>query len=377
MLKLTIVASALIMATTAFWVGRWTAPTFVQPNTSEATTTSDTQLINDSSAVAIPSVSGVPAKAKPSAAPSRSLSYAADTKTLQGLLVLAETNPQLAMERAQDFKGPIRLKAESAILDIWATKDPNGAWNWLQSFRPGNTEQFISVLETIGRSEPRSALSYAQKFADSRHEMRKDIYLAAITGITQAGAYSVATEFLEHLDIEPAIKGELISFVASSWGVYEPQAAMQWLSKQPQELRAGAASRLSESWADVDPQGATNYAASVPSPESDPALQQSFSKWLATDSAAATAWLAAEPDQKNLDPLLSEVATQPELVNSQVKTALSWAERVTDPELRLSTVTTILSAFKQRDSRAALAYLQEITFLTDAERSQLKENLAF
>jgi hypothetical protein len=152
---------------------------------------------------------------------------------------------------------------------------------------------------------------------------------------------------------------------------------MQWIKTQPEELRNSAGGRVSEAWAETDPQAATHFAAAAEIPGAEPILQNSFSKWLATDSAAAIAWLAASPNKKEIDPLLNEVATMPTQTNGQVKTALSWAERIQDTELRLNAVTSILSAFKQKDSAAAEVYLQDVTYLTNEQRTRLVDDLAF
>ena len=365
-----------LVVVAAFAIGRWTAPESNSPNLADpsigqlAFGSNSSEHLHESP---VSNTGGLP----PAATHPIKSSYATDYTQMQSLLLLAATNPQLAMERAQKFKGAIKTKAEAAILDVWASHDPYGAWAWVESFQPGNSVQFINLLESIGRHEPQTAITYAEKYADTHRELRKDIYLSALNGITQAGAYQAAASFVDHLDIESAIKAELVNYLAAAWGTYEPQAAMQWIKTQPEELKSSAGGRLSEAWAESDPQGATHFAAAAETPDAEPILQNSFSKWLAADSAAATAWLAAAPNKKELDPLLNEVATMPAQTNGQVKTALSWAERIQDPELRLNTVTSILSAFKQQDSAAAAAYLQDITYLTDEQRVRLVDDLAF
>ena len=369
-------AGMVVIVVAAFIIGRWTAPATSSPDLADSHF--DKSIFGSNPTQPI-SATHTPNPVEPSTIrkPTVKPSYATDYTQMQSLLLLAATNPQLAMERAQQLKGAIKAKAEAAILDIWAGHDPYGAWVWVESFQPGNSVQFINLLESIGRHEPQTAITYAEKYADTRRELRKDIYLSVLNGITQAGAYQVAASFVDHLDIESAIKAELVNYLAAAWGTYEPEAAMQWIKTQPEELKSSAGGRLSEAWAESDPQGATHFAAATEVPDAEPILQNSFSKWLAADSAAATAWLAAAPNKKELDPLLNEVATMPAQTNGQVKTALSWAERIQDPELRLNTVTSILSAFKQRDSATAATYLEDITYLTDEQRARLVDDLAF
>jgi hypothetical protein len=303
--------------------------------------------------------------------------YAADYQQLQLLVALAASNPQLAMEKALQFKGAIRAKAQAAILDIWAANDPSAAWNWVEAVQPENSQQFIKLLEVIGAHEPRMAVSYAEKFVAAHRELRKDSYLSLLQGVTQAGAYNFAIDVLSRLEIEPETKAELTTMVVSAWAAYEPEAAMQWVMAQPEALRAVAMEPLAESWSDTDPPAAVNFAAGLSGSMRESLLLPAFRKWLGTDAAAASSWLAAAQINKDFDPIISELATQPTNNNGQVKAALAWAGKIHDPDVRMGTTVSILSAFKQKDPSAAAAYLHELSYLSDQERTQLSEDLAF
>lgn len=376
----TIAAWTLVIALISFTAGRMAAP--MEEDT--AVPALSVTLTNNSAGQTHPAQTGVAAAVPDQVKSSQQRStthigggsYAADYQSLQALVALAATNPQLAMEQAQRFKGAIKARAETAILEVWGGVDPYGAWNWVTSFQPENGSQFIKLLEVIGRSQPQTAVSYAEKYVAAHRELRKDIYVATLTGITQAGDYRLATQLLGSLQLEPEVKAELTSMVVTNWAAYEPQAAMKWVASQPEDTKAATLEQLGSSWADADPEGAVNFAASLRDQSRDNLLLPSFKKWLEADSAAATSWLSAQHD-KAFDPLLSEVATMPELMNDHVKNALAWAGQIHEPELRINTLTSILSAFKQKDPSSAAAYLQEISYLTDAERSRLHQDLAF
>lgn len=386
--SLSIVSWTLVVVLSAFAAGRWSASSDLAANDSTGSTHAELTLSGAAdnaagntspSAVNVPSpTTATPQRNSPLTKVPSKRSYATDLQQIQQLISLAATNPQLAMEQAQQLKGAIKAQAEAAILEIWAGLDPNAAWNWVTSFQPDNNAQFIKLLEAIGRHEPRTSVTLAEKFVAEHRELRKDTYLAAVTGIAQGGAYSLAIDWVSGLEIEAETKVELKNFVVGTWAAYEPQSAMQWVMTQPEELQTAAIDRLSESWSDADPQAAVNFAASLGNKVNrESLLLPAFKKWLVLDSAAATTWLASAQLNKDFDPLISELATQPSINNGQVKAALTWAGKVHDPELRLGTVTSILSAFKQKDPASAFAYLQDIPYLSDAERTQLRGNLAF
>lgn len=368
----------LSVAALAFMAGRWTAPV----DETLSSTRVELASANNSAEIApspikVTTQTVAPQQSRPSVSGSPSRGYAADYQQLQLLIALAATNPQLAMEKTLQFKGAIRAKAQAAILEVWAANDPSAAWNWVESFQPENSQQFIKLLEVIGTHEPRIAVSYAEKFVAAHRELRKDSYMSLLAGITQAGAYNLAIDVLSHLEIEPETKTELTNRVVSAWAAYEPQAAMQWVMAQPEELKAMVMEPLGESLSDADPQAAVNFAASLSGSARESLLLPAFKKWLSTDVAAASSWLASAQLNKDFDPVISELATQPTTNNGQVKSALAWAGKIQNPELRIATTVSILSAFKQKDPGTAAAYLHELSYLSDTERAQLKEDLAF
>lgn len=365
--------------TIGFGVGRWSAPS--SPSASLAVPPLDGGPLaaggeQPATGRLAPTAVAVPVSASPP--PRQTISrrsYAADHQQLQALLALATSRPQAAMESAQGFRGAIKAKAEVEILDMWAAQDPNAAWNWVARFAPDNNAYYIRLLEVIGRNEPRTAIQFAERLVGDHRELRKDIYQSLLAGIAQAGAYDQATQILASAALESPVKAELTGALLADWATYEPQAAMQWLTSQPGEPDESALVRLGQSWAVADPQGATQYLATLKGQVRDDLLLPSFNRWLAADPATAASWLAASPRDASYDPLINELVSSPGFA-SQVKTALDWTERMQDPQQRLSTLTGILSATRQRDASAALAYLRDIRYLNDAERQQLASDLA-
>lgn len=369
---------SLAVASLAFLIGRWTAPAS-ESATSEAT---DLVSIKNTAAIEPSSInqntqSVSQQQTRPLIAETTKRGYAADYQQLQLLVALAATNPQLAMEKASQFKGAIKAKAQSAILDIWGANDPSAAWNWVEMFQPENNQAFIKLLEVMGAHESRTAVTFAEKFVVAHRELRKDAYQSLLTGITQAGAYNLAIEVVSRLEIESQTKAGLINLVIGAWAAYEPQAATQWAMTQSEELKTAIMEPLVESWSDADPQAAVNFVAGLSGSERETLLLPAFRKWLVGDAAAASSWLASAQLNKDFDPIISELATQPTNNNGQVKAALAWAGKIQNSELRFNTTVSILSAFKQKDSAAAAVYLHELSYLSDAERLQLKEDLAF
>jgi|GEM_PF-2565431 len=364
----------LLVAVGAFFAGHWFASVDVPANSVDAGFNHPAQ-INKPDAEPVPVTPAITALEPAMQAHAGARNYRSDYQQLQALVVLAATHPQVALEQSQALRGAMKAQAQAAILDVWATHNAFAAWAWLQTNQPNNNAQFIKLLAVVGRSEPAIAIGFAEQFVGAHRELRKDIYQSLLTGMAQAGAYNSALQLLSGLDIEADTKAELNRMVVSAWAIYEPQAALQWLEAQPEEFKAATLNGLGDALSEADPQVMVTFAAAQTGTVRESLLLPAFKQWLETDPAEAAAWLSAMPLQKDFDPIISEMATSPSLLQGQVGEALKWAGRIQDQELRLNAVTSILSVFKQQDPQAAAAYLRSLSYLTESERTRLSENL--
>ena len=303
-------------------------------------------------------------------------SYLADWRLFNQIIDAAKTNPAAAMQQVAGLRGPLRQQAEFQIVSLWAERDSNGVWLWLSANRADNTALFIHALEAVARVQPNVATAYAEQLLNGHRELRRDIYQALITGLGQGGAYLQAVQVVEKISLEPESTSALLHQILETWGLYDPQGAMQWLSRQSDDDKARYSDQLMKSWAAGDPQLAVAAAQSLTGEMRVKLLETSFPKWLAQDAAAASSWLMAQPSSKNLDALFYEVI-ESGAVKSQPQQALAWAEKITNDEQRLGAITGILSLEKQQNEAAALAHLKSLSTLSDAQRAQLYNDLAF
>ena len=288
------------------------------------------------------------------------------------LEALAAVDPTAAMAQAQQLRGDRQAQAVSAVLAAWGEKDPEGAWNWVQSTSPGNLYQFDQLLEVFGKNNPELAARYADSLVASRPELTQEVYLAALMGITHAGGYGTARQLVESANIANEDRNVLMNYVAGAWASYDPQAAAQWVMSQSGEAQSSALVGLGESWSNVDPQAAANFAARLNgSPQRQLLLQQSISKWLMTDPASATNWLASAENHQDYDQAIHTLATLPNLVRDNAPTALAWSERIYDSNLRMTALQQILGDMKIKDPVGAASYARSAPNLSQEQRGQL------
>lgn len=365
----------------AFFLGRWTAPSEIN----QALPSQINTQISPVPPVAPNAVATTHAPADQSVGQALSdlsfdlggrSSYARDMKRYELLMTLAKANPAAAMQQVSVLRGGLKQKAEREILSLWAERDANGVWSWLSTNRTDNKALFIQVLEPVARVQPNVAIGYAEGLVATHRELRRDVYQALITGLAQGGAYSQAVTLIEKLTIEAEAKTAFINQLLEDWATYEPQEALNWLERQPQDYKEKHLDKLLKTWVAGEPQVAIDAAMALTGGARNELLQTAFPKWLVADPALAVNWLAAQKPAPELDGLISEVVLS-DYLKDQESQALSWAEKIIAEEARLRAITSILSALKQRNSAAALAQLQSLKSLTETQRAQLYTELAF
>ena len=111
-------------------------------------------------------------------------------------------------------------------------------------------------------------------------------------------------------------------------------------------------------WLRFDPRAAADFALALPDAQARArALEQVAGAWVASDPVAASIWAESLPTIPELDTFAAALATIPELILSQLDTALSWAETITNEELRTQTLGIILDRRHASDFEASTIYL--------------------
>lgn len=366
---------ALIIGLLAFYAGRWSAPTENTEMPSGFSSLSNTS--SQSTLKSAPSASAFEPQAPitTNTIPARTSSYAADLEKMKALLMLATSNPLSALEQTHTLRGKLQHQAQTEILNIWGANDPYGAWNWVTTNNPEDTQSLVALLQVIGRTNQQLAIEFAEPFAQANPRMQKDIYLAVLEGMNQAGAYDTASLLVEYLDLDLDTKTQLMDFVAESWATYEPQAAMEWALNQPKQLATNTTGRLAATWANNDPEAAIAFANTQDGESRSALIEESFSTWVATDPSAAKAWLIASPANAETDQLINTLIQSAPANSDEITPMLNLAGRIHDPQLRINALLTLLSPIKQGSPESAKSLIQNSTFLSTQERNQLLTEL--
>lgn len=302
-----------------------------------------------------------------------------EAERLKLMQALAATDPRGAIDYAKSHLNRDRLaQALSAIATEWSKRDPVEAWKWVGSLGPQEIYHSHTVLEEIGRSHPEQALPFAAEFAQQHPDEAVAASLTVMRGMTEAGNFSGALGFADAMSLRSLDdKAVLMNFMAGQWARFDPLKAAEWVQSLPENaLRTQALVGLGESWAEVDPPAAASFAAKLPAGEQRQlALRQAIANWIDTDPVKASNWVNAFEPSPDFDQAVASVATMRFLVENRVDTALSWANSIYDPALKLTALSEIVSSWSMRDHAAAVNYISTMSGLSNEARQQLLKQL--
>ena len=346
----------------AFYLGRYTAP---QTPLDRPVAYQSPSAPAPSAAIQQPSQEPAPATIQSVPKLPEQPSYQRDWLQMQALLELAKTAPEAALEQTRQLSGELQQTAQSEILAHWGQANPALAWRWLESNDPHNNQAFIALIGAIAITQPSATLDFTDRYAQSQSPIKKDIYQAAIQGLARGGHYDSAVFLLDYLDQNDGFRQDLTRALVGQWATYQPQSALEWLVQQPvqpAETPPGRAGVMPAETAGDDGRQ-----------QQYQLMEDAFSQWLADDITAATSWLGSQNSSPELDGLFGLTAMSS---GNDPTQAFAAAGKIQNPQLKLNVLLSVLSPIKQTDPNQAMAYIEQLNYLNDSQRTSLKRDLA-
>jgi hypothetical protein len=271
---------------------------------------------------------------------------------------LGASDPVTALQLAQKAQTPRQREIlRNAVLQGWASRDPHAAATWtLANVRSEERRAAVEMLAAGSIAQPEAAIRTFQYLIASDPLLASDHGNALVTAFAHSGNYETASQFAATGPAE--FRAAWLCTVYNQWATYQPQNALAALGKitdsaASQEARAG----LFAGWGSSDPAGLVAYAQALPSGEARlQALNEGLSQWVNRDPVAASAWMDKFDPSPDLDAGAAAVAVAPALIAKKPDVAASWAESITNPELRASTLLDLIRLWAEHDSAAARRY---------------------
>ncbi len=293
--------------------------------------------------------------------------------------IWAEKDPVGALNYAKGaFKDDRLAQAQTAIFTAWAQSNPEAAWGWIAKNLTEPMPHLDLVLDEASKTNPSLAARLAADYAAQHPQSGQELFLAVVQGMSFAGNFNEAREIIAKLPVANAQdRDALVNFLAGQWARYQPQAAAEWIATLPAgPARDEAIVNLGESWSDANPAQAAQFAVNLPAGSvRETTLRQAITKWLTVDPDQARSWVVNTNAHEDFDQAVASIATETNLMNREPTRALRWAETIFDDNVRVQSLSTILSTLATHDTPAAIAYVQNSPNLNSAQRAQLLRQL--
>lgn len=284
-----------------------------------------------------------------------------DEELLAAIERIARQNPSQAMELALAENNPrLRRRLIRTTLHIWAKTAAAAAADWILSqSRPElNQTAFMAALFDGLADDPSAAAELV------RHINEKYPSQAGLCGGT----------LIAMLDENPdSSHATLVASAFGVWANYQPEnAAASAMKIADDNVRSAALDAVISTWEQIRPQGVADFAeANLPaSNQKTLALSQSLVFWAAQNPAAAANWINQFGPSAQFDQGEAAIATQQQTMQ-QPNLALSWAQIITDPNLRSRTISAIVETWTLSDPAAALNFTQNSADLLPDDRTAL------
>jgi hypothetical protein len=289
---------------------------------------------------------------------------------------LATTDPSRAMAQAQAEKNLVlRDSLVHAVLRGWARVEPQAAANWaltlpqecdrsaaittvFDSAVAARPEEAVRVAKLIVQQEPGGAMGYGSTLIDA---------------LCEGGHFQTAVQFAT--DGDGGDRSRWLAEAFSKWATLQPeQAAAAAAIVTDPETRNEALHGVVGGWAEADPAALTQFLAQMPAGgDRASMLSQALQKWVTIDAESASTWLNDAKLGSDLDAGIAAVASTDFL---EPKVGITWAESITDEQLRSESLRKVLENWVRSDFPAAKQYFDTTTALQPGDRQRITELIA-
>lgn len=304
-------------------------------------------------------------------------SPATDETAGKALQKLAESDPARALVIAWGERNrQRRTEWLHAVLRGWASVAPEAAAAWLTTLPADEREGAEGAVMDGASHNTAAAIALAQQLVQSDPADARSHAGHLLRVLSRTGEYEASVGFASRLP-EP-IRAEMLGTAFQYWAQAQPERALNVALKfSAGDTRKTALDAAISGWAQGDPSGLAEFSLAVSSVEDrTEVLQTAIREWVLVNPKAASEWIDRFDPKPEFDAGAAAVALQPDVIARQPEIAASWAESITDPVLRSSTLANVLREWSSRNATAALNYARNSVELQPTDRTALLNDLA-
>jgi hypothetical protein len=303
---------------------------------------------------------------------------ARDAALLAALGQLAMHDPLRAIAIARAETNPrLRSQLLEASFTGWGKTDPNTAADWILAQPAGSldTGTAITALLKGAVQNPDVAVQLTQRLNQANPDQARDTGDALIYALGQNGGFQRAADFAAAASGD--LRTEWLAAAYGNWSNFQPQnAAASAMQISDADVRTSAIDAVIPGWQQTDPKGLADFSMNNLSDgdQKTRALTAALASWAGNNAGDAATWLNQFGPAPEFDQGEAAIATQQQVMQ-QPDLALSWAQNITDPNLRSRTISAIVETWTLSNPSAALNFAQTTGDLQPDDRNSLLAKL--
>jgi hypothetical protein len=287
-------------------------------------------------------------------------------------LAAADPTQALALAGAES-DAQLRQKLLYAVLRFWAGVAPEAAARGAFALPEAERGAAMAAVFAGAAGPADDVVRLACRLCQCDPVRAGDYGEALISALSEKGEDGAAVRFA--LAAAPAEEGEervkWLQSAFSNWAQREPELAALASFRLPDAgARFEALMAVIPHWVQIDPTGAASVVRTLPEEvDRRNLIGETLRQWVTLDPVEAADWMSRLDPNPDLDPGTVALATLPPLVARRPDVAISWAESISDPQLRSHTLAEIVRQWASSDPPAARSYLAHSTQVLDDDRA--------
>ena len=227
----------------------------------------------------------------------------------------------------------------SAVGQVFAQQDPDGALEWVRSLRPPSMNAVLSVVNGLASVDSERAVDLLLDGTldglgglGARAPLGLMLTMNMVNGPADSARMgAIADRLVERADVAAA--GQ-IGALMSGWARRDAEAAVEWLIANADRAGRQAVTQVASQLAAEDPVAAAGMMSRLPPEMHDDWLQSVAAGYAQYDPDAAAAWIAQYEGRPGFAAALASIA--PALAQTDPQAAARMLDRVDGPAATLA-----------------------------------------
>jgi hypothetical protein len=261
-----------------------------------------------------------------------------------------------------------------AALRGWALVNPEAAADWaLTQTKLDKVDALASALQGTMK-DPNAATLLYSRLLQKAPDLSAPLGTSLVTLLANRGEFTRAADFAA--TGAPENRLDWLNTAYSIWADYQPESALAAAnSLSNAAMKDQALAAVFSMWSVNSPEAVVEYAATLPAGHHrELAFTDALRNWAVNDPATAAEWINNAEPSPELDAGIACIATSSQ-VRQTPRVAVTWAESISEPTLRSSTLAEIVHHWAATDLVAARTYVNSSKAMETAELAALRAEL--